>query len=258
MPDRTSHPPGAFSWAELVTSDPEAAKAFYASFLGWTYEDAPLPMGGVYSMAKIRGRSAAAIFEGPAGQGPPHWNAYITVASVAETAERAAGLGATVVAPPFDVMDAGRMVVVQDPAGVYINFWEPRRHIGAEIVNEHGALTWNEIATRDAEPALSFYRDLLGWEFEPIEQAPFPMWLIRLGGRPNGNVREMGGETPAEVPPHVLDFFAVDDIGAAVDAAQAGGGRLMVGPQQVPAGTFAVLNDPEGAVFGLFAGEVDD
>jgi predicted enzyme related to lactoylglutathione lyase len=258
MPDRTSHPAGAFSWAELATSDPDAAKSFYAGVLGWTYQDDPLPGGGVYSMAQVRGRTAAAVFAAPPEQGPPHWNAYVTVSSADEAAERAAGLGATVVAPPFDVMDAGRMAVLQDPAEVFLNVWEPRSSIGAQVVNEHGTLTWNEVVTRDADAARSFYADLLGWEFEAIPQAPFPMWSIRLGGRGNGSLRQMGDETPAEIPPHVLTYFAIDDLPAAVEAAQAGGGRLVVGPQEVPAGAFVILADPQGAMFGLSSGEFDD
>jgi len=258
MPDRSSHPAGAFSYAELATSDLDAARAFYSRIFGWQFHDSPLPMGGVYSMAKLRGRTAAAAFVPPQEQGPPHWNSYVTVASVDETAERAGGLGATVVAPPFDVMESGRMTVVQDPGGAFINFWEARADIGAEVVNEHGSLTWNELATRDPEAAERFYRDLLGWEFTRIEQAPFPMWTISLGGRGNGNMRQMGAETPEGVPPHWLVYFAVDDVDAALAAARDGGGTVLVPPMQVPAGRFAVLTDPQGAAFAVFAGQFDD
>ncbi len=258
MPDRDSHPAGAFSYAELATSDLDAAQAFYSSLFGWTFDLSPLPMGGEYAMAKLRGRTAAAAFLPPDDQGPPHWNAYVTVASADETAERAAALGATVVAPPFDVMQSGRMTVVEDPSGAFVNFWEAHADIGAQVVNEHGALTWNELATRDAGAAEPFYRDLLGWEFTPIEQAPFPMWTITLGGRGNGHMRVMGPETPGDVPPHWLTYFAVDDVGAAVSAAEAGGGRVVAPPMTVPAGSFAVLADPQAAVFGIFAGQYDD
>src|SRR5918997_1546831 len=150
MPDRSSHPAGAFSYAELATSDLDAARSFYSSLFGWEFHDSPLPMGGVYSMAKKRGRTAAAAFVAPPEQGPPHWNSYVTVAS-------------------------GRMTVVRDPSGAFINFWEARADIGSEVVNEHGSLTWNELATRDPEAAETFYRDLLGWEFRRIPEAPFPL-----------------------------------------------------------------------------------
>jgi uncharacterized protein len=257
MPDRTSHPAGAFSYVELATSDLDAAKAFYSSLFGWAFVDSPLPMGGVYAMAKLRGRTAAAAFVAPPEQGPPHWNSYVTVASVDEAADRAAGLGGTIVAPPFDVMEAGRMTVLHDPGGAFINLWEARADIGAEVVNEHGSLTWNELATREPEAAERFYRDLFGWEFARIPQAPMPMWSITLGGRGNGSMRQMGAEMPAEVPPNWLPYFAVDDVQAAIDAAERGGGSVVVPATEVPAGRFAVLRDPQGAVFAVFAGELD-
>src|SRR5690349_19436522 len=112
MGKRTSYPPGTFSWAELATSDADAAKAFYTSVLGWDYRDSPLPDGSVYSMATRDGGDVAALFQ---SDQPPHWNCYVTVASVDESAARAGELGATVAAEPFDVMDVGRMAVIIDP-----------------------------------------------------------------------------------------------------------------------------------------------
>jgi hypothetical protein len=259
MPDRTSHPAGAFSYAELATDDVDVARSFYAPLFGWQYHESPLPMGGTYIMARIRGRTAAAMFAGaPEEQGPPHWNAYVTVASVDESAERAAALGATIVAQPFDVMQSGRMAVVQDPSGAFVNLWQPQQDIGAEVVNEPGALTWNELATRDPDAAMAFYRDLLNWEFERIEQAPMPMWSITLGGRGNGSVRQMGTETPSQVPPHWLTYFAVEDAGKAVGAAEAAGAQVLVPATGIPAGSFAILADPRGAAFAVFSGQFDD
>src|SRR3954469_14362609 len=120
MPDRSSYAPGTFSWAELVTPDLDAAKAFYGALFGWTARDDEIPGGGAYTMSLLRGREAAGACPGGPEQGPPHWNAYVTVASADEAAERAAGAGATVVAPPFDVMDSGRMAVFQDPTGAFL------------------------------------------------------------------------------------------------------------------------------------------
>ena len=113
MGERTSYPPGTFSWAELATSDADGAKAFYASVFGWEYRDSPIPDGSVYTMATRDGKDVAALY-GTSDQ-PPHWNCYVTVASADDAAARADELGATVVAEPFDVMDAGRMAVIADP-----------------------------------------------------------------------------------------------------------------------------------------------
>ena len=91
MGDRTSHPPGTFSWAELVTTDADSAKAFYTALLGWDYDDQPVGDDAVYSMAARDGKQVAALYT-DAGQ-PPHWNCYVTVASADETTAKAKARG---------------------------------------------------------------------------------------------------------------------------------------------------------------------
>ena len=88
---------------------------------------------------------------------------YVTVADVDEAAKRAEALGAKVLAPPFEVMDAGRMAVLQDPTGAVFQVWQATKHIGAKILNEPGALCWSELTTRDTKAAESFYTKLFGW-----------------------------------------------------------------------------------------------
>src|SRR5919199_1095135 len=112
MGERTSYEPGTFSWAELATSDAGAAKEFYSRVFGWDYEDNPIGDGQVYSMAERDGRHVAALF---GSDQPPHWNCYVTVESVDDTAARAKELDGKVMAEPFDVLDAGRMAVIADP-----------------------------------------------------------------------------------------------------------------------------------------------
>src|SRR3954454_15907776 len=114
MAERTSYPPGTFSWAELATSDADAAKSFYSTLFGWDYDDNPIGDGQVYSVARRDGKRVAALF---ASEQPPHWNCYVTVASVDEATARAGELGGNVISEPFDVMDLGRMSVIADPTG---------------------------------------------------------------------------------------------------------------------------------------------
>src|SRR3954468_7531811 len=180
MGKRTSHPHGAFSWVDNATTDQEAAKSFYAAMFGWDYRDSPVGDGVYYSMALKDGANAAAIApqqQDEISQGiPPHWNNYVTVDDVDAVSARVGELGGTLVVEPFDVMDVGRMSVLIDPTGGVLCLWEARSNIGAGVVNEHGALCWNELNTRDVEAAQAFYGELLGWTFEKIPDIPMEYW----------------------------------------------------------------------------------
>jgi uncharacterized protein len=249
MPERTSHPPGAFSWAELTTSDTDAAKAFYTEIFAWGYDDMPVGDDQVYSMARLEGKHVAALY---ASDQPPHWNNYVTVASVDETAARVAGLDGTVLAEPFDVMDAGRSAVVADPAGGALFLWEPRESIGAELVNQPGAMAWNDLVTTDPEGAERFYGELLGWSFQEIPDAG-GYRVIRNGERSNGGILPREGGPVAWLP-----YFGHPDVGSLVEQVGGLGGQVMNGPMPVPAGTFAVFTDPQGAVFAALTSSAYD
>jgi predicted enzyme related to lactoylglutathione lyase len=255
MGERTSYPPGTFSWVDLQTSDQDAAKAFYSGLLGWEYEEVPIGDGATYSMAKVQGHSVAAI--GPLqGEGrPSHWNCYVTVADADASAARAKELGATLLTEPFDVFDAGRMAAFLDPQGAILSLWQAKENIGAGLVNVPGALTWNDLVSPDVEAAAPFYRDLFGWEIAEIPGAEGQYWSITNGGRMNGGMLPV---LPGGHPAWNL-YFAVEDADAALARAGELGGGTVVGPMDVPNGSrFAVLRDPQDAVFSISAGPMDD
>lgn len=257
MGKRTKHPAGAFSWVDLSTTDVEAAKAFYGSLLGWEAKDMPAGEDAVYTMAYVDGDAVAGLFaRAPEDPVPPRWVSYVTVERADPVAARAGELGGTVLAEPFEVLDVGRMAVLQDPTGATLSVWEPGRHIGAERVNDRGCLAWNDLVTSDPEAATRFYGGLFGWEVEVLEGAG-GYRIIRNGGRSNGGMlpAAMLGEG---IPSHWLPYFNAGDLDAALATATGSGGAVRAGPIPVPAGRFAVLADPQGAVFGLFEGDVDD
>ena len=256
MGTREKHEPGTFSWADLATSDLEGAKNFYSKIFGWEFEDMPAGEGQTYSMARIDGKYVAAASE---ADGPPRWNSYITVDDVEEAAKKAEEAGANVHAPPFDVMDAGRMAVIQDPSGAVVSLWEAKDHIGAQLVNVHGALTWNDLMTHDVGKATDFYCEVFGWEVAPVEEdAGNERVVIRNGERMNGGMAKLPESAGEETPPHWMPYFGVDDLDAALRSAEDAGGTKVVGPMEVPAGKFAMLADPQGALFSVFQGEFDD
>jgi len=255
MGTRTEHPPGTFSWVDLTTHDGPAAKQFYGGLFGWGFEDNEIPGdGGVYTMCKLGDDSVAAI--SPTTQEiPPHWNSYVTVTSADDAAAKAKELGANLIVEPFDVMEAGRMAVFADPTGGGLCVWEPRDSIGATRVNDPGCLTWNELHTPDPGKALEFYTALLGWNIESMdtpEGAP-SYTILRVGERSNGGVMD----TQEGEPPNWLPYFVVEDCDAGAEKATGLGGTELV-RMDMPQGQIAVFADPEGAPFGIWAGDTDD
>jgi uncharacterized protein len=255
MGERTSHSPGTFSWTDLATGDADGAKRFYVELFGWEPDDQPIPTGGVYSMMRVDGKAVAALFEGQEGM-PTAWSCYVTVESADAAATRAQDLGGTLMGEAFDVMDAGRMAVIQDPTGAFFSVWEPHGSIGAELVNVPGALTMTQLNTPDPEAAQGFYEGLFGWRFDSVAGGEQPFWGIYNGERLNAAMMLLAPEGGA--PPHWLAYFVSEDTDAHAGRITELGGQLVVPPLDVPGGRILVAQDPQGAVFGLFAGRLDD
>jgi predicted enzyme related to lactoylglutathione lyase len=258
MAEFSSHVPGTFSWPELATTDQKGGVQFYRSLFGWDVNEQPIGPDGVYSMFTLRGKEVAAAYtmrpEERQHGAPPHWNMYVTVANVDESAKKAESLGAKVFAPPFDVMDVGRMAVLQDPTGAIFQIWEARKHIGAKILNEPGALVWSELTTRDTKAAESFYTSLFGWTAKHAAPgSPMEYTEFHNQGKPGVGMMPMPSQVPAQVPSYWMPYFQVNDCDASTDAAKQIGAHAMVGPQDIPGtGRFAILTDPQGAMFALY------
>jgi len=220
MGERTSHAPGAFCWVGLATSDPARAKAFYTGLFGWQAEDLSAGGVGTYTLLRLAGRDVAILYrqtpQARAAGAPPHWTSFISVEDADATALRAGELGgAAVFREAFDVADAGRVAAIRDPTGAMVSLWQPRSRIGATLVDDIGALSWNVLATTDVARAKSFFRDLLGWDYEPGHSG---YTTIKNAGSPNGAIREQTEREPGS-PPSWLPYFAVDSTDAAVQSA---------------------------------------
>jgi predicted enzyme related to lactoylglutathione lyase len=253
MGERTSYTPGTFCWADLVSGDQDASKAFYSALFGWTYEDSPMGDGAIYSVAQLEGKAVAAVVPLPDPAMPPHWNTYVSVDDADAAAARAQELGATVVLPAGDVGASGRLAVIQDPQGAVISVWQPGEHVGAALVNGPGLLSWNDLLTPDVEASAAFYRELFAWTIEAIEGAEGQYYSIANGGTTNGGMMPL---PPGGHPAWNL-YFGVDDAAAAIARAGELGAQVMIGPMDVPGGRFAVLRDPQNAVFSIVDGRFD-
>jgi len=280
MPERSKYIPGVPCWVDSQQPDPQAALPFYTGLFGWEFENLmPAEAGGEYHMARIRGGDVAAIGSMPEGMPPvPTWNTYVAVANADEAAEKVRVAGGSVFQGPFDVMDAGRMAVVADPEGAVFCVWEAKENIGAKVVNEHGALNFNGLATRDAAAAEAFYGAVFGWKILPLDSGP--IWILpgygdhleakspglREGmeqmGAPAGFVDVVAAINPiaaddTDTPAHWSVTFGVDDAAATASTATELGGTVVRGPYDAPWTRLAVIDDPQGARFiaGQFVAE---
>jgi uncharacterized protein len=259
MGERTNYTPGTFSWTDLSTTDQDAAKAFYSALFGWEATDNPVGDGIVYSTMSIGGKQVAAISPQPEAQrdagAPPAWNSYVTVDSADHALERAKQLGATVHAPAFDVMDVGRMGVIQDPQQAFVLVWEPKSHIGASLVNTRGALCWNELATPDMDASAGFYSELFEWTSAPMDGAEMPYLVVKnKDGHSNGGIRPRMETEPS----YWLVYFGSDDLDADLAKVAELGGTSLAGPMDIGVGKIGVVQDPQGAVFALYSGQFGD
>lgn len=253
MPERDSYADGTPSWIDLSTTNPAGAQAFYGTLFGWSFDAKPTDQGGEYIMASKGGRSAAGMMQQQpelAEMGMPSmWNTYVTVDDIDSAVAKVEPAGGAVMMQPMQVMDAGRMAVIGDPTGAAVCLWQAENHIGAEVVDEHGTLTWTECQTSDIGIAAKFYNEVFGWDTDEMEMGPegsYTIFLLGTDGIAGGMNAPMEG-----VPPHWSAIFAVDDADACVETARSSGGAIIVEPFDIPFGRQAVIADPQGAVFSV-------
>ncbi len=254
MPERSSYPPGTPSWVDLGSPDLDASALFYGGLFGWeAVETGPVEETGGYRMFMRDGRHVAGLGPLHTADQPPIWTTYVSVQDADDAVRRIGEAGGRTLLEPLDVLEAGRMAVLADPAGAAFAVWEPAAHKGAAVVNEPGALSWNELATRDPDGAKRFYGEVFGWagEAQAMGSDTYTVWM--LGGEMVGGMIEMDERWPAEVPPHWMAYFAVHDADDAAELAEDLGGRVWVAPTDLPVGRFAMLAGPHGEVFSVIA-----
>ena len=254
MPVVESHPHGTPSWCDKSSRDIEGAKAFYGGLFGWEVHTAPEPEAGGYTMALLHGKAAAAMM--PQAQDqidmgmPPVWTMYLTVDDVDAMPAKVEAAGGTVVAPPFDVFTAGRMMVAFDRGGAGFALWQAGDNIGSEIVNEPGAFCWAELYTGDPSADAGFYTDVLGLTVVEDDMGGGPTHFLQRGDAGVATVFPLMAE---DMPPHWMPYFAVEDCDASMARVAELGGQIAMGPMDIAPGRFAVALDPEVAAFAIIA-----
>lgn len=272
MPERDGYIPGVPCWVDTSQPDPEAALAFYRGLFGWEFENV-MPDGAEeeHFIGRVRGGDVAAVGSIPEGAPPTAtWNTYVWVDSADDAVSKVRDAGGGVVMDPFDVMDAGRMAVLTDPEGAVFNVWQAKDHKGAQVVNEHGALNFNGLATRDLDRAKAFYGAVFGWKVLALpaglmwtlpgygdhleERSPGLRAQMEQMGAPDGFIDVVAAINPVAdddpgSPAHWSVTFGIDDVDAAAARARELGGEVVSGPVDAPWARLAVIRDPQGATF---------
>jgi predicted enzyme related to lactoylglutathione lyase len=253
MPERSEYKPGTPSWIDLATPDLESAKYFYGELFGWeAHGTGPAEETGGYTLFTLGGRSVAGVVPLMTEGRPTMWATYVATDDADEVARRAEAAGATVVAGPMDIMEAGRMAFFAHPAAGHIGTWQPRQHKGAEIVNDPGTLTWNELHTRDLDGARTFGEEVFRWRAEEQDFGAMRYLVMHVDDAPVSGITGMPPGVPDEVPAHWLTYFAVEDCDASVARVRELGGSVTMEPMEAEnVGRFAVVADPHGAQFAV-------
>ena len=240
------------AWVDLGSPDAKASADFYGKVLGWQVEVDPDPQYGGYGLAKIDGNDVAGIGPKQQPEQPTVWSLYIGSDDLDGLVERVKSAGGNVIVEPFDVGDQGRMAVFQDPSGAFISAWQATQMRGFQD-DKTGTYGWAELNARGKEKALPFYEQVFGWTSResPMGEGQPPYTEFLLDGQSVAGAWEMNEMIPAEVPSYWQIYFNVDDVDSSFQKVLDLGGREMVPPQDFPGGRFAIVNDPQGASFGL-------
>jgi predicted enzyme related to lactoylglutathione lyase len=245
-----NQPDGTPTWIDLGIPDLDQAMSFYGALFGWQFDVGPAEFGR-YTTAYLGGRRVAALAPNSDPDATEFWwNVYLATADCDATAAAVRAAGGTVVNPPSDVMDQGRMAIVRDAAGGQFGLWQGRAHIGCEVVNEPNSLVRNDLVTDQPEVARRFYTEVFGFTLDGNPDLPdFDFTFLR---RPDGH--EVGGimGLPHGSGTSWSTTFEVDDADAARERALAAGGRAGEVDEMVY-GRFAEITDPFGVEFSVIA-----
>jgi uncharacterized protein len=241
-----------FVWVGLTTSEQEAAKDFYARLFDWSYSEQPIDGGRGYTTAMVKGAQVAGI-HAPVDEDQrmdAHWTSYISVDNVDDAAKTAESIGGSMLIQPFDVVELGRMAIVRDTSDALVGLWQQKRSTASRLFNQHGTLNWNELATRDMAGARDFYTKLLGWSIEEkstAEGAPYVVFRNAAGATGGMTPKTKGAQSRWRV------YFDIDDTDTRVAKARTAGASVINGPRDTMFGRYALLRDPQGAMFAVIS-----
>jgi uncharacterized protein len=249
------HSHGHFVWYELMTTDMEAAKVFYAEVVGWGAQDASVP-GMPYTLFTAAGASVSGLMHLPEDARKtglrPTWLGYVGVDDVDAAAERVKELGGAVHVPPKEIPNISRFSIAVDPqmATIALFKWLDGRQEQPPDLDAPARVGWHELLAADWEQAFAFYRELFGWQKAQTDTGAAGTYqLFSAGGETIGGMYTKPAMEPV---PFWLYYFNVGDIDVAIMRVKAGGGTILNGPIEVLGKRWiARCTDPQGAIFAL-------
>ncbi|NYE95418.1 hypothetical protein FHU41_001668 [Psychromicrobium silvestre] len=246
-------PAGAPCWVDLMTSDPEKSKNFYATLFGWTYETGDEEKYGGYVVAFKDGKSVAGLMANEPGSGYPDvWSTYLRTDDIDKTIELTTGNGGQVYLPPMEVPEQGKMAMIGDPAGASVGVWEFGGHTGFELQAAAGAPAWFEVHSKNYSEALKFYQNVFGWQTATLSDTDeFRYSTLGEGDNAKAGIMDSASFLPEGVPSNWQIYFEVENADETIAKALELGAQVINEAEDTPFGRIAGLTDPTGAQFKL-------
>lgn len=252
MPQRDGYVHGTPGWIDIGSSDLDRTHAFYGSLFGWERQDAgPVEVTGGYGYFLKDGKMVAGYGPAQDPSGGVWWTTYVIVDSAAEVAERITANGGSVIVSPVEVPGAGHFCIAADPGGGAFGLWQMGGHRGAQLVNEAGAMSWNELNTRDLDRSVAFYEAVFGWHEKNGPGSDYREFEV--GGEVVAGATVMQSMVPEEVPPYWNAYFGSSDVDRDAGRMPELGGQVLAPPFDIEGvGRIAVLMGPLGETFSLY------
>ena len=255
------NPTGDFIWYELMTPDAEGSKAFYDAVVGWNIGEGVAEFGGYRMIGTADGSFTGGVLpitdEMRQHGARPTWLGYLNVGDVDRKVADIEAAGGKALLPPTDIPNVGRIAMVADPQGAPFYVMKPippegRENEASTVFSpaDQGRCAWNELSTSDPLAARRFYGEQFGWtteNFMPMGEQGEYRFIDHHGLTLGAIAGSMGDQQP-----HWRFYFRVPSVGRAKETAEAKGGKIVMGPMEVPGGDNIVIGiDPQGAEFAL-------
>lgn len=254
-----AYPFGAPCWVDLLVMDPAAAQHFYSELFGWSWRPGDEQTGG-YPLALLDDAPVAGLSKRPDGVPvPSQWTTYLRTHDVYAAGRAIAANGGRPLGRPTTMGRLARSLIAMDPGGAYFGVWEPDWLPGSGVLDEPGALAWNELTTRGYDAVQRFHEAIFGITFKDQTDDDGPRWAVGStnDGNPAFGLAEIGPEWPDDIPSHWVASFTTESIVETLATALALGATLLQGPFDGPYGLSAVLRGPEGEVFSILVPDRD-